>query len=166
MSEIAPILGELDAPFTFQKRPVALPGDLRPDWRLAVLVLILRRCCRNGQSTLRRLHVLNWAIRSARGREAFLRRLSGENYPDEVLVRYEPALNRAIDLARGLGLVTRISGNRVRLTLAGSRLADDVDELKDVLVEEKMFLARIRGQVTETFPDARLLCASPRRGDA
>jgi hypothetical protein len=147
--DISAILGDLDAPFKFRKRPVALPGDLRPDWRLAVLMLILRRCCNNGQSTLRRLHVLNWAIRSSASRDAFLRRLDGENNPDEVLVRYEPALNRAIDLARGLGFMTRVSGNRVRLTLSGSRLADDVDELKDVLVDEKMFLARARGRVTE-----------------
>lgn len=149
MAEALSTIGDFYAPFTFRKRPVSLPGDLRPDWRMAILVLILRRCCHQGQSSLRRLHVLNWAIRSSHSREEFLRRLDGASDPDEVLVRYEPALNRAIDLARGLGFITRVSGNRVRLTLLGSQLAEQIDELDDVLVEERQFVNRIRGRVTE-----------------
>jgi hypothetical protein len=147
------LLDEVDIRFTFKRRPVSLPGDLRPDWRIAVLVLILRKCSHAGQSSLRRLHVLNWAIRSANSREAFLRRLDGQSAPDEVLVRYDPALNRAIDFARGLGLVIRVSGNRVRLTFAGAGLADVIAEQSDLLAGERVFLEKVRGRVTETAID-------------
>lgn len=147
------VLSEVSAKFTFKRRPISLPGDLRPDWRIAVLVLTLRKCSHGGQSTLRRLHVLNWAIRSATSREAFIRRLDGQNLPDEVLVRYDPALNRAIDLARGLGLVDRVTGNRVKITQPGIRLADDIDATPNILAEERTFLSNLRGRATEAIVD-------------
>ena len=149
MEEAIGILDALSAKFTFRRRPVPVPADLRPDWRISLLVLILRKCCRDGQSSLRRLHVLSWAIRGRESREAFVERLNGQTAPDEVLVRFEPALNRAIDLARGYGLIVRVSGNKVRLTLRGTQFADELERLTDVLSEERTFLSRLGKGVTE-----------------
>ena len=60
---------ELDAEFIFRRRPLALPGDLRPRWRIGLLALLLNNCCRQQRSSLTRLHVLNWAVRSEANHE-------------------------------------------------------------------------------------------------
>lgn len=92
---------ELDAAFVFRRRPVAIPGDLRPSWRIGLLVQLLRRCCRGGRSTLARLHVLSWGIRTKESRRQLQDALNGHAAPDCLIVRLEPFLNRAVDLAIG-----------------------------------------------------------------
>ena len=71
--------------------------------------------------------------------------------PDTVLVRIEPALNRAVDFAIGEGLIRRQSSDRVELTADGKDFADTI--LKDTIVlgYEKQFIERIGFKVTEDF---------------
>lgn len=139
--------------FTFKRRPMALPADLRPDWQIAVLVLILAKCCKNGRSSLRRLHVLNWATRSARSQRLLLNRMTKTNHPDEIVVRLEPALNRAINLALARGLVERIGGNRIKLNQLGLLLSEAIDRSDDLLVQERTFLNIIGKKITEVSID-------------
>jgi len=40
--------------------PIA--AELRPDWKISTLLLILQISSYGGKSSLKRLHVLNWAI--------------------------------------------------------------------------------------------------------
>ena len=143
------LLDALDIPFKFRTRPTSLPADLRPTWRLAVLALILERSCKGGRATLRKLHVLNWAIRSKESRGAFLKLLAGDGDPDAAIVRFEPALNRAIDLARGERLVVRESGDRVQLTPLGALFVNEIEKSDNCLVEERNFLRRV-GKIGET----------------
>lgn len=146
-----PLIPELDVPVIFRQRPISVPGDLRPAWRISVIVLMLRKCCLQGRSSLRRLHVLSWAVRDAVVANALIRAIGGEVPPDTVLVRIEPALNRAVDFAIGEGLIRRQSSDRVELTADGKDFADTI--LKDTIVlgYEKQFIERIGFKVTEDF---------------
>ena len=92
---------ELDAEFIFRRRPVALPGDLRPTWRIGLLVLLLARGCRQQRSSLTRMHLLNWAARSEANHADLMGLIAGELSPDQLIVRFDPACNRAIDFAIG-----------------------------------------------------------------
>ena len=146
-----PLIPELDVPVIFRHRPLSVPGDLRPAWRISVILLLLRKCCRQGRSSLRRLHVLSWAIKDEQVANALVRAIDGEVPPGTVLVRIEPALNRAVDLARGHGLIQRQSSDRVELTVDGKDFADNILNDKLVLGYEKLFAERIRFSVTEDF---------------
>lgn len=76
-------LEDFAAPFVFDEQPTTLPADLRPTWRVALLTVTLRTC-RGGRSSLQRLHVLNWALRSAEGIDELRRVLQGM-LPQETL---------------------------------------------------------------------------------
>jgi hypothetical protein len=82
-----------NVPFTFKRRPVSLPGDMRPVWRLHVLVLLLEQCW-GGKATHQQLHVLNWAIKTEETRVAFLQFIQGHRAPNQIIVRYDPSLIR------------------------------------------------------------------------
>ena len=151
MSALTPSheLAELfDVPFTFTERPRPVPGSLRPGWRIPAILLLVRKC-RGARATLEQLHVLNWAIRDARGREAFLSFWRGEVEPDESLVRYEPALNRAIDLAVGVRLLIWNDAKRLVLTEQGRQLLVGIDADADLLADEKMFLAALASPISQ-----------------
>lgn len=143
------LVPELNVPFTFKQRPVAVPPDLRPGWRLGLVLLILRKCCKNGRSSFARLHVLNWASRTTETQRALLSVLDAVSRPDAIVVRIEPALNRAVDLASGKGLLRRIGGDRVELTPAGVLAAEQVDQNENVFHEERQYLSSIGRRATE-----------------
>lgn len=149
MSAIAILLPELDVPFTFTRRPSPLDPELRPEWRLSVLVLLLRVCCRGTRSSLRKLHLLNWTIRSNEARLRLFALLDETIGPEDIEIRVEPALNRAIDFAAAEGLVRFVGGDKVELTPSGVSLAAEIVSAPDCLVHERAFMERLRLRLTE-----------------
>lgn len=139
----SPLLSRLlDAPFTFTERPVPIPAELRPQWRITLVCLIVHACW-GKRASWHQLHVMNWATRTAVTRATYERLHQLQAKPDDVVVRYDPSLDRAIDLAAGEGLLERRGGETLVLTQAGTRLVDLVSA-GDALGEEREFLARVR----------------------
>lgn len=155
----APILPELGGvAFHFNPRPVALPPDLRPLWRLSLLALLFHRASRQGRASLKKLHVLNWALRQPDSRATLLNVLKGRAHPDRAIVRFDPALNRALDLAKGEKLVEQVAGDKFQITAKGRRLAEEVLKDPECMKTEKWFLDEVSGEVTEARI-SRLLAA-------
>lgn len=142
------LLSHIDIPFTFRERRTPLAGDLRPAWRMS-LVLLMLLYSRGKKATLQKLHVLNSACHSEGTRREFLRYVEGEARKDEIIPRVEPSLNRALNLARGEGLVEVENGKNIKLTPAGLKLAQVLDETPDCLEAEKSFLKQAGGFMTE-----------------
>lgn len=134
----------------FASQPSALQADLRPVWRLTILLLILHKCCRNHRSSLQKLHVLNWAIRQPDARRTLLGVLDGEEHPDVAIVRFDPALNRALDLARAEMLIESVGDGKFQITAKGQALAEAVLSDPDCMRDEKQFLVEIGNRLTET----------------
>jgi hypothetical protein len=137
------------APFTFVSQPSPVPGDMRSIRRVALLLLMLRKC-HGDSATFEQLHVLNWAIHSPRSQAQFAMVLQDKGRPDEVIVRFDPSLNRTIDLARGAGLVAWGSGKRLRLTVQGLAQSSAIGRMSEVLIREKTFLDSITGKISQS----------------
>jgi hypothetical protein len=154
MKALESILKASDAEVTFQDRPDVLPGDLRPDWGISLILLILLKRGHRRAASLEKLHVLYWATRSNESRRMFSRIARGEGQPDDLVVRFEPALNRAIDFAVGERLVDvrrlQSGGVTVELTdAAGLPAARRLDSLSECFAEEKQFLDSLKGFVSQ-----------------
>jgi hypothetical protein len=143
-------LGSLEVAIRFRRRPDPIPADLRLAWRLSALVLVLHRC-RNDTATLQQLHVLTWAIRTSHNRETFVRWANGDKRPDDVIVRYDPSLSRTVDLALGLGLVSRNNKGSIVLTIDGSELASRVENESEALAQEKAFLHHLPRRISQKY---------------
>ena len=143
------IIPEFDTPFLFRERPEALPGDLRPLWRVGLVVLMLYLASRGRRSSFGRLHVLNWAVRSEEGQKALLGILDGRLFPGTAIVRIEPSLNRAVDFAFGEKLVERVKGDHIELTAQGEKEAVRILEHEDLYRKERAFLHLLGKGLTE-----------------
>jgi hypothetical protein len=93
--------------------------------------------------------MINSAIRTSEDREMLIGLIHREVSPDQIIIRVEPSLNRAVDLACGEGLVERISGNRIRLTEQGRTAAEQLDTWENLFKQEKKFLRDISKYLTE-----------------
>lgn len=140
---------EFDTPFLFQQRHLSLPEDLRPSWRIALLVLLMNGCCRGRKSSRARLHVLSWSVRSTESLQNLLAAAAGELNPRALVVRVDPFLDRAIDFAIGEGLIERLGGKGLQLTSTGKNYASAIVEAADIFVLEKSFIQTIGHKVTE-----------------
>jgi hypothetical protein len=140
---------DIDVPFSFTERPTPLSGDLRPAWRVSLILLMLLNS-RGQKATLQKLHLLKSACRSEATRHAFLRYTKGEVRKDEIIPRVEPSLIRAVNLARGEGLIEVEKGKNLRLTPRGQEVADQLNGIEDCMDVEKQFLRAVGKFATET----------------
>lgn len=153
MNTLSPLF---ESTYLFRDQPVSVPPDLRPIWRMSLLVLLMTRCCRQGKATLQKLHVLNWALRTPESRDALLEALDGHAAPDSNLVRYDPALNKTLDFARAENLVLQLDGGRYQITQKGITLAKELEADSTSFVSERSFLDSVGSRLTEALVERML----------
>jgi len=139
----------IDIPFRFKRRPLAIAPDFRKDWKIALLLLILDISSRGGKSSLKRLHVINWAVRSERHQRQFEETKDADSPLFAFKVRFEPAFSRAVEFAEAQKLISWIEGGRVQLTQIGKTLAETIRRNEEILKPEKDFLNHVGKSVTE-----------------
>jgi hypothetical protein len=144
----------LNVPFDFVRRPTPVPPDLRPEWRIASLLLALRQCWGN-KATRRQLHVLNWALRTAEARAAFVHVIAGNVRPDEAIVRFDPVVDRALQFAEGEKLITS-TGELIIVTDRGNELVKRILKNNDCMLVEKDFLSSLGHKITQKQVEAFL----------
>ena len=115
-----------------------------------MVAIILHICCRGKRSSITRLHLLNWAARSAKNKEMLIVFLENRTSPMTALIRYEPGFNRAIEYALADKLV-EMTGKKgsVKLTEKGQIFSNEILVDDEVFRDEKEFLRTIGAAVTE-----------------
>ena len=141
---------KVDGPFCFMRRPRDLPGDFRIAWRIALIILILGECSVGKKASLRKLHALNWISHSKENRDRFAAVANGASQPDDLLIRIEPSLNRAIDFGVGEKLLEWVNGNRVKLTELGEKVLKKINSGPECMATERHFLRSIKSAATES----------------
>jgi hypothetical protein len=144
------LLEAIDRPFSFIERAAPTPAEYRPQWRTALVVLLVGACYAR-RASWHQLHVLSWASRSAANQAAFERLRAGTARLDDAVVRYDPALDAAIDLALFDRLLERRSGEVLGLAPRGSAAREHLLK-SEVFHDERAFLGRIT-PVTQSFVD-------------
>lgn len=142
---------EINEKIIFTSRPESIPGDMRPSWRIGLILLILSITSRGGKSSILRISVFNWALRNKVNQQNLLNLLNNITSPDLIYFRNDPTLLRAIDFGIGFGYIDSL-GDRVRLSIKGNKLVQQIMINKDIYIEEKKFLSEIgKSKINETF---------------
>jgi hypothetical protein len=136
-----------DVSFDFTKLPTPIPAGLRPLRRIALLLLLVAKSHGAGASW-KGLQLLSWTVRDQRHADLLIALRENRDIPDRPVVRFEPILDRAIDLAVGLGLLEVKTSRALRLTEAGREVLKGVIE-SGAFVREIELLQQIPGKVTQ-----------------
>ncbi len=148
-----------DVGFEFSRLPTPIPASLRPERRVALLILLIAKCHSSGASW-KGLQLLNWAVRDQGHADLLIGLWRGTDIPDRPVVRFEPALERAIDLAVGLGLIEVTRSHAMRLTGAGGAVLEDLIHT-GAFQKEREILTQIPGKVTRADVDRALDWRTP-----
>jgi hypothetical protein len=139
----------------FRRRPTAIPGDLRIGWRVSAMVLVLDRC-RAKTANLEQIHLLTWALRSAKTRELIARWFHGSQRPDDLIVRFDPSMTRTIALCVAGEVVRRNANQTITLIRPGIELASEIMNHAELLAPEKAFLSTLPNSITQRSIQALL----------
>lgn len=134
----------------FRSVPAILSGDMRPTWRIALLLISLSEACRGGAADLTVLQVINWALRQPEKWAEFERILKRDLPLFHPIVRFDPTLNRAIDFAAAHGVVEIEPHLKVRISTKGRAFVRQLKESEAAPFEEEiLFLQRIKPSLTK-----------------
>jgi hypothetical protein len=146
----------IDFPFqaieklTFSPQPQPLSASLRPVYRIALIVLVLKINCRHGTASLLKLQFFNWVLKSSTLQEFVDERLTRETIFTLDLIHLDPMVNLALKYAFADKLISVTDSFKYELTAKGDRFADRIlgDE-QSALSKERELLIRIGQRVSE-----------------
>lgn len=128
---------------SFTKRPIPLPPEYRPMYKIALIVIILKYCCRGGSSNLLKLHLFSWALASEKNMRELRDYVTSNFKTDFSVWGIEPALNRALQLAVAENICDVVSGKNYKLTERGNKFFKMIEADKELFEIEKTFLTFI-----------------------
>lgn len=127
---------------TFSKKPISLPADYRPAYKIAQICLILKYSCIGEKSSLLKLHLITWAFKSIENRQTLLNFISNPNNSDLSVWGIEPTLNRALQIAVADKFCSYQKAS-YKLEEKGFEFFQKIEEDGDILIDEIALLKQI-----------------------
>lgn len=135
----------------FRRRPSPVLPDHRPLYKIGQVLLVLHLASRGGKSRLPRLHLFNWALKSAERRSQLV--AAAKNKILNVAAwGFDPALAIAIRYAIAERLLEE-HATGYKLSDAGLVFAKELVKDQDLLAQEKRLLIEIGKNITEAMVD-------------
>jgi hypothetical protein len=136
---------------SFTKRPIPLPAEYRPMYKIALIVMVLKNCCRAETSNLLKLHLFSWALASEKNIKELRDYVTSNFKTDFSVWGIEPALNRALQLAVAENICEVINGKNYKLTEKGNKFYKMIESDSELFDLEKSFLIFIgKNSITDS----------------
>jgi hypothetical protein len=135
---------------TFNERPVSIPAELRPLWKISCILLVLKLNCIREKASLSKLQLFNWGMGSPitmKNLFIYSTSKSREFLPD--VVPLDPSINRAVAFAVADGLVELDNTGKIKLSDKGNTLVNWILDDPTIFQDEKEMLTMIGKSVTE-----------------
>lgn len=135
---------------TYTPRPQPLSASLRPIYRIALIVLVLKINCRNNLASLLKLQFFNWLLKSSFLQESIEEKLPYQTVFTLELIHIDPMVNLALRYAFADNLISVTNNSKYKLTDKGHKFADIIVKNKNLYLKEELeFLTRIGQKVSE-----------------
>jgi hypothetical protein len=131
----------------FERRPSPVLAEHRPMYKIGQVLLILAIASRGNKSSLPRLQLFNWALKSAE-RQALLLKAVEKKELQVPAWGFDPALAIAVRIAIAEGLVAENSTG-YEITGAGEFFVKEILKDADLFGPERSFLSSLGKGLTE-----------------
>lgn len=133
----------------FFDRPVAVPYSYRILYKVSQIILILGTVCKRGGCSSLKLHIISNALFSKNLLDELNKFLDNKTSMLPV-IRFEPALNRAINYAVADDLIQiQKSNSKLRLTEKGKTIYNEIIGNNDIMIFEKNELNIIENKIND-----------------
>lgn len=133
---------------TFINRPIQVPYNYRIVYKVCKIVLIIGETCKRGGCSTIKLHIISNAISSNKSLKE-LEKFLDDSSNNVSIVRFDPALTRAINYALAENIIDIQNNGKIKLSDKGKVLYQEVIEDKELMILEKDSLKNISNKLTE-----------------
>lgn len=133
----------------FDAKATAVPYNYRISYKISLVCLIIGKCCGKRGCSAIKLQMINAAIITSAGRKELLALASQRSINEIALVRFDPAISRAINFALSDDLIFQQGNGLFRLTEKGKLLLSEIYEDSLLMVVEKKFFQELSSKLTE-----------------
>ncbi|MCS6123992.1 hypothetical protein [Shewanella baltica] len=124
----------------FNHRGTPLDPELRPLWRISLLILILSKLCSGGKANSKKLQALYSLISSDKKRKAYPRSGEGKDSNASINIRFDPLVDRAVDMGIGYGFFELDDSKSVCLTQKGKNFGKKIEADTNLFVVENNYM--------------------------
>lgn len=135
----------------FDPKADAVPFNYRISYKVSLICLIMNKCCGKKGCSAIKMQMVSFATVSTKGQEELLKAL--ENDSKSNIVRFDPAINRAINYALYDDIIYRQGNGLYRLTARGKAMSTKIYADKLLMRSEKEFLNILTTKLTEEYID-------------
>lgn len=134
----------------FNSKPIAVPYNYRVSYKISQLALILSLCCSRGGCSLVKLHMISMAL-SSEASMLQMERFADGNLTEIPVIRFDPAVNRALLFSISDGLVVQQKDGKLKLSQEGKNYVAAIMKESNLMIREKNFLSKISTKITESL---------------
>lgn len=133
---------------SFVKRPIPIPPDYRPIYKIAQIAMILGFCCHGGKGSLLKLHLFSWALKTPENGDKLTLWVQSNFSSDFMVWGIEPTLNRGLQYAISEGICTKNNG-KFELTSKGQSFLNIMNADNELFEKERDLLKSIGKKISD-----------------
>lgn len=134
------ILDTIPNKVIFRQSGTPVEPELRPLWRISLIALILLKLSSGNKAGVKKIQILSSLVSSHEKRRNYFSEL--QDLFSTVNVRFDPLVDRAIDIGLGEGVFELEPSKSVKLSATGLAFAKSIDSDTEVFAKEKEFMQR------------------------
>ena len=133
----------------FDPKADAVPFNYRISYKVSLVCLIIGKCCGKKGCSAIKLQMINASVSTALSRKKLLALTDQTSLSETTLIRFDPAISRAINYALADNLIFRQGNGLFRLTDKGKLLVKEIYAQNDLMALEKDFFQELSSKLTE-----------------
>ena len=132
----------------FEAKPDAIPYNYRISYKISIICLLIHSCCGRRGCSLIKMHIIGSALSDDRFKQSLMKSLNSQ-LQYNLIVRFDPALNRALEFALADKMIVQQGNGTYKLSEKGKKLATAISDDESIFRTEKEILREISLSLTE-----------------
>jgi hypothetical protein len=132
--------------FSISEKKEYIPCDLRPPWKMSLLILITGIVGYRNKLSRNKAHLIIWILKNDKHLTSYIEYTDNLSN-DRPIINLDPALDKAIDYALFSNLIT-VSKNKITLTEKGKIIFTKLEN-SEIFSFEKSILNSIKSKFSE-----------------
>ena len=128
----------------FNLEGTPIDPELRPLWRISLIVLILVKLCSGNKANPKKVQVLYSLVSSEKKRLAYIDKTNKSKRKYSINVRFDPLVDRAIDIGIGNNMFELDEAKSVKLTSLGLSYGKKIEKDTNIFILEKAFMSQFK----------------------
>lgn len=133
----------------FDAKADAVPYHYRITYRVALVCMIIGKCCGKKGCSAIKLQIICASTESLTAQAELFELVDMKIVSETTLIRFDPAITRAINYALYDNLIFRQSNGLYRLCDKGKKLVEEIYRDGDLMQQEKALFSQLKGKLHE-----------------